>query len=128
MTEAVGAGLTPVLEVYGAPAVGAEMPGAGWRPFDGGICNPDPAALAAFATAAARRYSGHFEGLPRVRYWQGLNEPNLSLFFNPQFEGGKPVSPSCIAQLINTFYFAVKSVDRSNLVLAAGLGPIARPH
>ena len=74
------------------------------------------------------RYSGHFGGLPRVRYWQGLNEPNLSLFFNPQFEGGKPVSPSLYRTLINAFYFAVKSVHRSNLVIAAGLGPIAVPR
>jgi hypothetical protein len=94
----------------------------------GRLCDPDPAALAAFATAAARRYSGYFGGLPRVRYWQGLNEPNLSLFFNPQFEGRRPVSPHLYRDLINAFYFAVKSVNPSNLVLSAGLGPIARPH
>ncbi len=91
-------------------------------------CDPDPAALAAFATAAARRYSGQFGGLPHVRYWQGLDEPNLSLFFNPQFKSGKPVSPGLYRKLINAFYFAIKSVDRSNLVLAAGLGPIQVRH
>jgi hypothetical protein len=85
-------------------------------------------ALASFATAAARRYSGSFEGLPRVRYWQGLNEPNLSLFFNPQFENGQAVSASLYRTLINAFYSAIKSVSSSNLVLAAGLGPIAVPH
>jgi hypothetical protein len=83
--------------------------------------------LAAFATAAARRYSGTFGGLPRVWYWQGLNEPNLSLFFMPQFEGGNAVSASNYRPLINAFYAAVKAVDPGNLVISGGLGPIAVP-
>jgi hypothetical protein len=63
-----------------------------------------------------------------VRFWQALNEPNLTLFFVPQFRHGKLASPRLYRRLINSFYFAVKSVHRSNLVLAAGLGPIAVPH
>jgi hypothetical protein len=90
-------------------------------------CDPDPADLADFTTAAVRRYSGSFGDLPRVRYWQGLNEPNLSLFFNPQYAGDKPVSPFLYRALINSFYAAVKAVDPTNLVIAAGLGPIAVP-
>jgi hypothetical protein len=125
VAHAVEAGLTPVLQVRGAPFWAQRCPG----PLETDApCNPDPAALAAFAKAAALRYSGRFGGLPRVQYWQGLNEPNLSLFFNPQFEGDKPVSPTLYRTLINSFYFAVKSVDPSNLVLAAGLGPIAVPR
>ena len=122
VTNAVAAGLTPVLDVASAPrwAQGCEAEGLA-------VCRPDPAALAAFATAAARRYSGRFGGLPRVRYWQGLNEPNLSLFFGPQFEAGRPVSPDLYRELVNAFYSAVKGVDRSNLVLAAGLGPVGVP-
>lgn len=120
--HAVQAGLTPVLQVRGAPLWAQRCPEATETDAP---CKPDPAALAAFTTAAVRRYSGHFGGLPRVRYWQGLNEPNLSLFFNPQFEGGKPVSATLYRQLINAFYFAVKGVDRSDVVIAAGLGPIA---
>jgi hypothetical protein len=120
--DAVAAGLTPVLQVRGAPHWAQRCPGEIDAP-----CNVDPAALAAFATAASRRYSGNFQGLPRVQYWQGLNEPNLSLFFNPQYEGDKPVSPDLYRTLINSFYAAVKAVDPSNLVIAAGLGPIAVP-
>ena len=122
----VETGLTPVLTIEGAPwwAQGCRLQGAAKNR----LCDPDPSALAAFATAAATRYSGNFKGLPQVRYWQGLNEPNLSIFFNPQFEGGKVVSAQLYRKLANAFYFAVKSVDPSNLVLAAGLGPIARPH
>lgn len=131
VTKAVEAGLTPVVLVIGAPAwvqrcqAPDEVRG---EVLKGRLCDPAPAALAGFATAAASRYSGGFQGLPRVRYWQGLNEPNLSLFFNPQWRGGKPVSAALYRRLINAFYFAVKSVNRSNLVLAAGLGPVAVPH
>jgi hypothetical protein len=126
VVAAVRDGLTPVLQIRSAPSWVQRCPPA--LISGGAPCNPDPAALAAFATAAARRYSGQFGGLPRVQYWQGMNEPNLSLFFNPQFdENGKPVSPFLYRALINSFYAAVKAVDPSNLVIAAGLGPIAVP-
>ncbi len=128
VTEAAGAGLTPVLEIYGAPSWAQRCQPPADVQFGGGVCNPDPSALAAFAVAAATRYSGNFEGLPQVQYWQGLNEPNLAFFFYPQFEGGRVVSAQLYRKLANAFYFAVKSVDPSNLVLAAGLGPIARPQ
>ena len=123
---AVGAGLTPVILIDGGPvwAQGCAAPPFAAVP----LCDPDPEALGHFATAAARRYSGQFSGLPRVRFWQGLNEPNLSLFFNPQFKGGKPVSANLYRALINSFYSGVKSVSASNLVIAAGLGPIAVPR
>lgn len=123
---AVNAGLTPVLEVFGAPVWADRCSAA--NDTQEVVCDPAPSALAAFAKAAARRYSGRYEGLPRVHYWQGLNEPNLSLFFEPQFVGGKPASPTLYRKLINAFYVGVKSIDHSNLVLAGGLGPIGVPH
>ena len=125
VTNAVAADLTPVLELTSAPGWAQGCEAEGIRSL--AVCRPDPAALAAFATAAARRYGGHFGGLPRVRYWQGLNEPNLSLFFNPQLEAGRPVSPDLYRRLLDAFYSAVKRVERSNLVLAAGLGPVGVP-
>lgn len=123
VVRAVEAGLTPVLQVRGAPIWASRCPSSDVDT----PCDPDPAALAAFATAAARRYSGTFAGLPRVQYWQGLNEPNLSFFFTPQFEGDRAVAANLYRDLINGFYVAVKAVDPSNLVLAAGLGPITVP-
>lgn len=121
---AVKAGLTPVLQVRSAPSWAERcIP----NPEFESVCNPDPAALAAFTRAAARRFSGHFEGLPRVAYWEGLNEPNLSLYFEPQYEGNTPVSPYLYRTILNTFYAAVKAVDPTNLVLAPGLGPTAVP-
>jgi hypothetical protein len=122
--EAVAAGLTPVLQIRGAPRWAQRCQ----RPFSNDTpCDLDPAHLAAFATAAAHRYSGQFGNLPRVKYWQGLNEPNLSLFFQPQFDGDRAVSPELYRTLLNTFYAAIKGVDPTNLVIAAGLGPIAVP-
>jgi hypothetical protein len=125
--RAVQAGLTPVLQVGGVPQWAQRCHTPSVLPY--ALCDPAPAAMAAFATAAARRYSGQIPGLPRVQYWQALNEPNLSLFFFPQFNtAGKALSPDLYRDIINAFYPAVKSVDPSNLVLAAGLGPIAVPR
>jgi hypothetical protein len=125
VTRAVAAGLTPVFQIRGAPqwaerCVPSEASEA--------VCNPDPAAFAAFTVAAVRRYNGRFGGLPHVRYWEGMNEPNLSIFFEPQYDGDTPVSPDLYRTLLNTFYATVKSVEPSNLVLAPGLGPIAVPR
>jgi hypothetical protein len=124
VTGAVRAGLTPVLQIRSAPTW-AERCVA--NPQYEATCNPDPAALAAFTKAVVRRYSGTFGSLPRVRYWEGMNEPNLSIYFQPQREGGKIVSPYLYRILVNTFYASVKSVDPSNLVLAPALGPVAVP-
>lgn len=126
ISQAVQAGLTPVVLIDGAPKWAQHcVPPPSIQ--DGGVCEPDPKDLEAFAKAAASRYSGYFGKLPRVQYWQGLNEPNLSLFFLPQFNGDKPISPYLYRQLINAFYNGIKSIDPSNLVIAAGLGPIAVP-
>lgn len=124
--NSTAAGLTPVLMVNGAPTWAQRCQAPASLPE--AVCDPEPAALSQFAIAAARRYSGHFAGLPRVRFWQGPNEPNLSLYFVPQFDGSRPVSPELYRPLLNGFYAAINSVDRSNLVLAGGLGPIAVPH
>lgn len=81
-----------------------------------GTRSPDPAELAAFARAAAVRYSGSFQGLPRVRYWQAWNEPNSALFLTPQSAG-------LYRDLVNAFAAAVKTVHSDNLVIAGGLTP-----
>jgi len=115
-----------VLQLGGAPAWAQRCTSpqvARWA-----TCDPDPAKFASFAQAAARRYSGAVPGVPAVRYWQALNEPNLTLFFFPQYDtAGKALSPELYRNLLNAFYAAIKSVDRSNLVLSAGLGPNAVP-
>jgi hypothetical protein len=122
VVNAVAAGLKPVAMIEEVPRWVERCHAA-----VGGNCDPDPDALAAFATAAARRYSGSFAGLPRVGYWQGLNEPNLSIYFNPQFEGDRAVSPDFYRNLVNRFYAAIKAVDPTGIVIAGGLAPIAVP-
>src|SRR6478736_3068675 len=76
---AVQAGLTPLIQVYGAPswANRCHIQNETDAP-----CNPDPKAFGDFARALARRYGGYVPSLPRVRYFQAENEPNLFLFFN----------------------------------------------
>jgi hypothetical protein len=92
-----------------------------------GICNPDPNDFADFTEAAARRYSGDLPGLPRVRFWKPWNEPNLFVFFLPQFQAGKKVSPGLYRALLNRFSARVKEVDSTNMVVGGGLAPLERP-
>lgn len=117
----VAAGMTPVALVTEAPAWAqgcqlADQPAA--------VCRPDPSGFAAFARAAAARYNGDFDGLPAVRYWEPINEPNLSMFFYPQFVDGKPASAALYRPILNSFYESVHGVNAANQVLGGGLGPI----
>ncbi len=116
-----------IVTVMGAP-VWAQ--GSGSRPVGtptggGGGFNVNAAAYAEFATAVATRYSGRFADpliagavLPRVRFWQAWSEPNLPEFLYP-------TTVRHYRPLLNGFYDAVKAVDRSNVVIAAGLAPVA---
>src|SRR3954471_5414975 len=73
-------GLSVLVSFTGAPSWAhgpnppADVDPATWR--------PDPAAVGAYGAALARRYDGRFSDasghlLPRVRYFQLWNEPNL---------------------------------------------------
>ncbi|MEP7334885.1 MAG: hypothetical protein ABI717_03800 [Actinomycetota bacterium] len=114
--SAVSGGLRPIVGIQLAPA---------WAERSGG--RPDPAELAAFARAAATRYGGSFAGLPRVRIWQAWNEPNLSVFLNPQFNGTDSVSPEIYRAMVNAFADSVHSVHSDNVVVAGGLAPYGHP-
>jgi hypothetical protein len=114
----------PVWAEGAHPAAGA--PAGTWK--------PSAAQLADFATAAARRYDGHFPdplapgtSLPRVRDWQAWNEPNLSTYLTPQWtrtaHGYAPASPLIYRDLLNAFYASVKRVSRSNVIVTAGTAP-----
>lgn len=92
---------------------------------------PKIAEYKAFAKAAATRYSGKYSPdgrgiayLPRVRYWQAWNEPNLSIFLRPQRrKDGRMVSPGNYRKMVNAFSRAVKDVAANNFVLAGGTAP-----
>lgn len=130
-------GESVLLLVQGAPtwASGPHRP----RSVEPAIWMPNAADFGAFAHAIARRYSGHFPDplnpgrmLPRVRYFQAWNEPNLPLFLLPQWAktGNGPwraVSPGIYRGLLNAFYSGVKSVESSDVVLSAATGPYGDP-
>jgi hypothetical protein len=104
-----------------------------------GAWEPSTSALAAFAHAIALRYSGSFpdpllpgKHLPRVRYFQAWNEPNLPLYLMPQWlraANGSivPESPILYRAMLNAFYSAIKAVQPGALVLAAGTAPYGDP-
>jgi hypothetical protein len=120
---AVRGGLDPIIYVSASVAwargAAVGLPGT-W---------PSPARFAAFARAAARRYSGTFTPaggtvpLPRVRFWQAWNEPNAGRELSPQRVNGRPVSPAHYRRMVNAFADAVHGVRTGNLVVAGTLGP-----
>jgi hypothetical protein len=118
LQSAARQGLRPLIAIYLAPAW-AE----GTGPGPPGTVRPDPVEFGRFARAAALRYSGRFDGLPRVRHWQAWLEPNLHLHLNPQLENGRPIAPAWYRQMVNQFADAVRSVDRRNVVVAGGFAP-----
>jgi hypothetical protein len=107
-------GLEPLVTVWGAPTW------AGGR----GV---SPTQLGQFARAAARRYSGSFHGLPRVRYWLLWNEPNLHKYLDPQYAHHRVVSAVRYRKMINAFATPVHSVHRDNVVVAGELAPLDTP-
>jgi hypothetical protein len=133
VTTIRNAELQPLLVINHAPPW-AEGPGR--PPVDGtvgpGSWRPSAARLRRFARAVARRYSGTLRvaggaTLPRVRYFQAWNEPNLSVDLSPQYERRsgalRAVAPALYRDLLNGFYAGVKSVAADNVVLTAATAP-----
>lgn len=129
-------GLQVMLNITSAPswAEGPDQPAGGTV----GTWEPNAAQFGQFAEAAARRYDGRFPDpsdpgsvLPRVRYWQAWNEPNLSYYLAPQWSrtsgGFTAASPVIYRGMLNAFYVAVKDVAESNVVLSAGMAPYGDP-
>jgi hypothetical protein len=130
--SAVSAGETVLLVISHAPGF-AEAPGR-WPYAYPGSWDPSPSALEGFAAALARRYDGSFpdplspgRALPRVRFFQAWNEPNLARYLEPQWvvKDGRwsAFSPLLYRQLLNAFYAGVKSVSAANVVVTAGVAP-----
>jgi len=129
-------GLQVILSISGAPswAEGPDQPSN----VEQGTWKPDPSQFAQFGQAAARRYDGHFPDparpgafLPRVRYWQAWNEPDLDTYLTPQWNstthGFTPASPAIYRGMLNAFYAAVKGVAKSDVVVTAGMAPYGNP-
>lgn len=112
-------GLRPIVCVQTAPAWAEDLRVEG----PAGTRRPDPAALASFAGALARRYSGKFFGLPRVKNWQIWNEPNISMFLNPQYVDGQAVSPAWYRRMLNQSAAAIRAVQPDDVVVGGSLAP-----
>ena len=117
---AAAAGLKPRLAITSAPDW-AE--GSGRGSAKDGTYKPSPNALANFMTAAAKRYSGSFESLPRVQYWAVWNEPNLNTFMAPQVVKRKAFSPRWYRSMLNASATALHAVNSSNVVIAGETAP-----
>jgi hypothetical protein len=120
-------GITPMVAVYDTPAWST-----GGRstepetPFN--RLTPDPEDFGDFMGALARRYAGDLRGpggdlLPEVRHYEIWNEPNLSGFLTPQFEGETPVSPDAYAAMVEAAYPRIKSANPDARVIAGVAGP-----
>ena len=93
-----------------------------------GTWKPNPRALGQFGQALAKRYSGSFGGLPRVRYFELWNEPNLSIDLTPQWEGTKAESPEIYRQMLNAFYAGVHRAQPDAQVIAGATAPFGDPR
>lgn len=124
-------GLPVELTAYSAPDW-AEGPG---RPTsaDPGVWKPDAEEYGRFASALAKRYSGSFPdpagtgALPRVRYFEPWNEPNLESFLAPQWEGKTPTGVNLYRGLLDSFASSVKAIHGDNRVIGPATAPFGDP-
>jgi hypothetical protein len=115
---AVRHGFTPIVYVQTAPRWAQRCS------LGPGPCRPRPKDLADFMTAAARRYSGSYKGLRRVRFWQIWNEPNLRAYLTPVTDAkGNLLSPAIYRSLVNAAYDAIHAVRSDDVVVAGGQSP-----
>ncbi len=81
--QAVRDGIGVGMMITGPGPAWADGPG---EPRGGtpGIWKPSPQQYGAFVHAVGTRYSGHYQGLPPVRFWSIWNEPNYGVDLAPQ--------------------------------------------
>ena len=100
-----------------------EAPVGSWR--------PNAEKFGDFAHAVAVRYSGTYsEGgttLPAIEYFEAWNEPNLSTYITPQWNGKKNTASDIYAELLNEFYDEVKAVNPGAEIVSGGTAPYGDP-
>jgi hypothetical protein len=114
--------LTPILGISGAPRWAQPAP----PPDRDGAYKPNPNMFGEFVLAAATRYGGSFENLPRVYYWRAWNEPNNYRYLTPQKENGKDFAPGWYAKLLSAFSTSVHAVHSDSHVVAGSLAPYGK--
>jgi hypothetical protein len=99
------------------------------KPGSGGLGNPDPEQFGEFVSALAKRYDGRFRpkpgapALPGADVWAIWNEPNLSIFLQPQFRGGRPYSPLLYRKLYLAAQAAIHDQQPSAPILIGETAP-----
>jgi hypothetical protein len=121
-------GLDVDLTVFSAPAWAEGTNRPSFDVARAGVWRPDPQAYGDFAHALAVRYSGsyaedYYSTLPAVKYFEAWNEPNLSTYIMPQWDGKRNVSSDIYGALLNSFYDEIKAVDPDALVVSGGTSP-----
>ena len=94
---------------------GSSLPDGAWK--------PKPEDLQDFAKAVATRYSGTFNGLPRVSDFEAWNEGNLNGFLAPQYEGKKLVAVDRYRRMVIAVENGIDSVHPDNRVVVGSLAP-----
>jgi hypothetical protein len=118
-------GIDVVLTVFLAPrwAEGSNRPSEDQA--RAGTWRPNADAFGDFAHAVATRYNGKFFGLPKVKWFEAWNEPNIPQYLTPQWDGKKPVTPDIYRELLNSFYAGVNAANNPGAkVVTAGTSPI----
>jgi hypothetical protein len=95
-----------------------------------GSWKPNATSYQEFARALATRYSGTYPDplfpgayLPRVRYFEAWNEPNLDTYLAPQWEGKRATGAAIYRELVNGFYSGVKAGQPGAKIVAGSLAP-----
>jgi hypothetical protein len=119
-------GMDVMLTAYSAPnfAEGSNPP----RNVPDGSWKPDPKAFGQFGQMLAKRYSGNYGALPRVRYFEAWNEPNITTYLTPQWKGKKDYSPGLYRKLLNAFYSGVHSAQKGAKVIGGTTAPFGDDH
>jgi hypothetical protein len=85
-----------------------------------GTWGPSPEEFGKFVQAVGKRYSGTYQGLPRVDYWSIWNEPNQAGWLTPQWSAD-PRKPSRRVESAPSAYRALAAAMWSGLA-ASGHG------
>jgi hypothetical protein len=103
-----------------------------WGSLDGrNELSPDPARFGEFASAVAGRYRGGFDPdgdggeteLPGVEIWSVWNEPNISIFLQPQLRDGSPYSPILYRRVYLAAQESIAAADPGAPILIGETAP-----
>jgi hypothetical protein len=85
---------------------------------------PNASDFGKFVQAVALRYSGTYEGLPKVDYWGIWNEANEAAWLNPQYKivGGRQIdlAPNIYRRLVDAAYRAFVATGHGSDTILTG--------